>query len=135
MPRMIFVNLPVKDLEKSKAFFAALGFAHNPQFTDPTAACVVVSDTIFAMLLTHDKYREFNAKTIADARETSEVMICLSADSRDEVNALMDAALKAGATESRPAADHGFMFHRCFDDLDGHTWELMWMNPAAVQPT
>jgi predicted lactoylglutathione lyase len=130
---MIFVNLPVKDLEASKAFFAALGFPHNPQFTDKTAACIVFSDTIYAMLLTHDKYRQFNAKPIADARATSEVMVCLSADSRDEVNALMDAALKAGATESRPTEDLGFMFHRCFDDLDGHTWELMWMDPAAMR--
>ncbi|BCW88707.1 hypothetical protein sos41_18490 [Alphaproteobacteria bacterium SO-S41] len=135
MPKMIFVNLPVKDLKASIAFFDALGFSFNPQFTDETATCMVISDTIFAMLLTHDKYRQFTKKEIADATKVSEVLTCLSTDSRDEVNAMVDKAIAAGGTEPRAAQDMGFMFNRSFDDLDGHTWEIMWMDPAAVQPT
>jgi predicted lactoylglutathione lyase len=134
MPTSIFINLPVKDLEKSKAFVEALGWTINAQFTDETAACVVISDTIYAMLLTHDKYRQFTDKAIADATKTSEVLICLSQDSKEAVHALVDTAVKAGASEKRPMQDHGFMISRSFDDLDGHTWEVVYMDPAHVQP-
>lgn len=134
MPTSIFINLPVKDLEKSKAFVEALGWTINAQFTDETAACVVISDTIYAMLLTHDKYRQFTDKAIADATKTSEVLICLSQDSKEAVHALVDAAVKAGASEKRPMQDYGFMISRSFDDLDGHTWEVVYMDPAHVQP-
>jgi len=132
MNRKIFVNLPVKDLDKSKAFFAKLGFTFNPQFTDDTAACMVISEDIFSMLLTHDKFRQFTDREIAGPKMI-EVMTALSADSRDEVNKLTDAAVAAGATEKRPAQDYGFMFMRSFEDLDGHVWEIVWMDPAQIQ--
>lgn len=134
MPQMIFVNLPVADLERSKAFFAGLGFGFSRRLGDTTTACMVVSDTIFVMLLTHARYRRFAGKEIADATKVSETMICLSRDSCAEVDAMMEAALKGGATESRAAEDLGFMYHRAFDDPDGHTWEVMWLDPAAMQP-
>jgi uncharacterized protein len=130
--RQIFVNLPVKDLAKSITFFKALGFAFNSQFTDETAACMVISDDIYAMLLTHDKFRQFTPKAIADATTTSEVLTCISQESRDAVNKLVDDALKAGATKLREPQDYGFMFERSFQDPDGHIWEIMWMDPANV---
>lgn len=132
MSRKIFVNLPVKDLEKSKAFFAKLGFTFNPQFTDDTAACMVISEDIFSMLLTHDKWRQFTDRDVAGPR-VLEVMTCLSADSRDEVNRFVDAAVAAGARENRPVQDYGFMFMRTFEDLDDHVWEFVWMDPAQIQ--
>ena len=133
MSTMIFINLPVADLPRSMRFFETLGYTINTQFTDETAACVVISETIHAMLLTHEKFRQFTSKTIADSRTTVEVLTCLSAESRERVDALVDAAVKAGASEPRPATDYGFMYYRAFDDLDGHTWEIMWMDPAHVQ--
>jgi predicted lactoylglutathione lyase len=133
MATNIFVNLPVRDLDAAKAFFGRLGFTFNAQFTDETAAAMVISDTIYSMLLTHEKYAQFTAKAIADARATSEVLIALSRESRAEVDQLVDKALAAGATEPRPATDYGFMYSRSFDDLDGHTWEIVWMDPANVQ--
>ena len=132
MSRKIFVNLPVKDLEKSKAFFGKLGFTFNPQFTDQTAACMVISEDIYAMLLTHDKWRQFTDREIAGPR-VLEVMTCLSANNRDEVNRFVDAAVSAGGKEMRPAQDYGFMFMRSFEDLDGHVWEFAWMDPAHIQ--
>ena len=132
MPRMIFVNLPVADLPKAKAFYKALGFTNNPQFTDETAACMVWSDTIFTMLLTHEKWREFTTRPIPDAT-SSEVMLALSLDSRDEVNTITDAAGRNGGTaDINPLQDYGFMFSRSFTDLDGHLWETMWMDPAVA---
>lgn len=133
MGKSIFVNLPVKDLQKSMAFFAALGWSHNPQFTDETAASIVISDTIYVMLLTHDKYRQFTDKPIADAQTTSQVLIALAAETPEEVNRIADAALKAGASEPKPPQDYGFMKLRTFEDLDGHHWEVLWMDPAHVQ--
>ncbi|MFJ8566889.1 VOC family protein [Streptomyces sp. NPDC093514] len=132
-PTMIFVNLPVKDLEASKAFWSKLGYSFNAQFTDENCASMVISDTIVAMLLAEDRYKDFTHKEIADATKTSEVLICLSAESRTAVDELVDGALAAGATEPRPAQDHGVMYGRAFDDLDGHTWEIMWMDPSMVQ--
>ena len=132
-PRKIFVNLPVKDLEKSMTFFKALGFTFNAQFTDETAACMVISDDIFAMLLTHDKFKQFTPKAIADASLTSEVLTALSADSKDEVNKMVDAALKAGGQKLREPQDYGFMYERSFQDPDGHIWEIIWMDPANVK--
>jgi predicted lactoylglutathione lyase len=133
MATSIFVNLPVKDLEKSKAFAQALGWKINPQFTDETAASVVISDTIYAMLLTHEKYKTFTSKPIADANKTSQVMIALSCDSKEEVNRIADAALKAGGKEPKPPQDYGFMQLRTFEDLDGHHWEVLYMDPAHIQ--
>jgi predicted lactoylglutathione lyase len=133
MSTKIFVNLPVKDLDKSKAFFAALGYAFNAQFTDETAACMVISDDIYAMLLTEAKFRDFSPRPIADAHKVTEVLLALSCDSKDKVNEMADKAVAAGGTEVRPPQDHGFMFLRTFADLDGHIWEVFWMDPATVQ--
>ena len=129
----IFVNLPVKDLAKSIAFFKAIGFSFNAQFTDKTAACMVMSDEIYAMLLTHDKVKQFTGKQIADAHKTTEVLTALAVESKAKVNELMDKALKAGSNESRPPQDYGFMFGRSFEDPDGHIWEVFWMDPSHVQ--
>jgi predicted lactoylglutathione lyase len=133
MPQMIFVNLPVKDLDRSVTFFKALGFSFNPQFTDETATCMVISDTIFAMLLTHEKFLSFSPKPIADTSKSVEVLTCLSRDSREAVDAMVKAAVAAGGTTYNAPQDHGFMYGHGFQDLDGHVWELMWMDPGAVQ--
>ena len=132
-PRKIFVNLPVKNLDRSMTFFKALGFGFNAQFTDETSASMVISDTIYATLVTHDKFKEFSSKPIADATKTTEVVTCLSAESREEVNKMADAALKAGAQKLLEPQDYGFMYLRSFQDLDGHIWESMWMDPANVK--
>ncbi|MEV6025180.1 VOC family protein [Streptomyces sp. NPDC052036] len=131
--QMIFVNLPVVDVEASKKFFIELGYSINPQFTTDDCACVVISDTIIAMLLSKQRYADFTKKEIADATRTSEVLLCLSAESREKVDELVDRALAAGGSAGGETQDHGFMYGRSFDDLDGHTWEVMWMDPAAVQ--
>ncbi len=132
MPTKIFVNLPVKDLSKSIDFFTKLGFSFNPQFTDETAACMVITEDIFAMLLTHAKFKEFTSKEIADANKTTEVLTCLSFDSKEKVNEIADNAINNGGAEARPAMDYGFMFGRSFSDPDGHIWEAIWMDPAFV---
>ena len=133
MPRMIFVNLPVKDLDKSMTFFKALGFSFNAQFTDETAACMVISETIFAMLLTHEKFAGFAPHPIADARATPEVLNALSCESRAAVDDLVAAAVAAGGRTYNAPQDHGFMYGHGFQDLDGHVWEVFWMDPAFVQ--
>ena len=133
MTTKIFVNLPVKDLDRSVAFFTGLGYAFNAQFTDDTAACMVISDDIYSMLLTHEKFAEFTRKPIADATTTTEVLTCLSAESRAAVDALVDKALALGATDARDPMDFGFMYARSFNDLDGHIWEIMWMDPSAIR--
>ncbi|MFE1228302.1 VOC family protein [Streptomyces sp. NPDC058745] len=135
MPQMIFVNLPVKDLEASKSFWTELGYSFNPQFSDDTTACLVISDTIFAMLLTEPRFKEFTApgKEIADATKSSEVLIALSAESREKVDALADGALAAGGSPAKDPIDYGTMYGRSFSDVDGHHWEVVWMDPAVVQ--
>jgi hypothetical protein len=134
MAKMIFVNLPVSDLERATKFYQAVGAEKNEQFCDGTASCMVFSDTIHAMLLTHDKFRQFTPKQIADAKQTSEVLICISADSRDSVDAVVDKAGAAGGkADPSPKQDHGFMYGRSFEDPDGHIWEVMWMDLAAAQ--
>ncbi|MGZ8998637.1 MAG: VOC family protein [Allosphingosinicella sp.] len=132
MPRMIFVNLPVADLASARSFYEAIGATNNPQFTDDTAACMVFSDTIHVMLLTHGKFAQFTPRRIADAHQTSEVLLCISAESRDDVDTMTDAALAAGGREPRGLQDYGFMYSRSFGDLDGHIWEPMWMDLAAA---
>lgn len=132
MSSKIFVNLPVRDLARSIGFFETLGFHINPQFTDETTACVVITDDIHAMLLTHAKFGEFTRKEIADATKVTEVLTCLTVESRAGVERLVDAALEAGGSEAREPMDHGFMYGRSFNDLDGHIWEIVWMDPAAV---
>ncbi|QFR00611.1 VOC family protein [Streptomyces phaeolivaceus] len=131
--QMIFVNLPVNDLDASKKFFTELGYALNPQFSDENAASVVISDTIVAMLLTKPFYSTFTQKEIADATKTSEVMLCLSAESREKVDELVEKAVAAGGTASEKVQEMDFMYGRAFDDLDGHTWEVVWMDPSAIQ--
>jgi predicted lactoylglutathione lyase len=132
MASMIFVNLPVRDLKAAMAYYKALGFDHNPQFTDETAACIVISDTIFVMLLTHDKFREFTNTPIPDARTEIGALYALSRDSREAVDQIADAALKAGGREQRAATDYGFMYGRAIADLDGHVWEYTWMDLSQM---
>jgi uncharacterized protein len=133
MTTKIFVNLPVNNLDRSVAFFKALGWTNNAQFTDETAASVFVSDDIYVMLLTHKKFAGFTDRKIADA-STVEVLICIGVDSRAEVDRIADAAAKAGAKEAKPPQDYGFMQLRSFLDLDGHHWEICYMDPSYVQP-
>ena len=132
MSKLIFVNLPVADLDAAKAFYEAIGFTNNPQFTDETAACMVLSDVIHVMLLTHDKFAQFTPKRIADSHATSEVLICVSEDSREGVDAITDKAIAAGGREPRDRQDYGFMYSRSFEDLDGHIWEPMFMDMEAA---
>jgi predicted lactoylglutathione lyase len=131
--QMIFVNLAVNDVDASKKFFTELGYTINPQFTTDDSACVVISDTIVAMMLSKQRYADFTKKEIADATTTSEVLLCLSAESRAKVDELVEKAAAAGGTANSDVQDHGFMYGRSFDDPDGHSWEIMWMDPAAVQ--
>ena len=133
MARLIFVNLPVSDLKRANAFYRAIGAVKNEQFSDDTASCMVFSDTIHAMLLTHDKYRQFTSKKIVDAKTSSEVLICISADSRTEVDDLVGKAKAAGGgIDPTPQQDFGFMYGRSFEDPDGHIWEVMWMDVEAA---
>jgi uncharacterized protein len=133
MPRMIFVNLPVADLKRATAFYETIGATKNPQFSDDTASCMVFSDTIYAMLLTHAKYAQFTSKEIVDARKSSEVLIALSADSRADVDALVEKAKTGGVViDPTPTQEHGFMYGRSFEDPDGHIWEVFWMDAAAA---
>lgn len=131
MATQIFVNLPVKDLNRSIAFFTHLGFTFNPQFTDETATCMIVGENIFVMLLVEEKFKTFTKKPIADATKTTEVLICLSADSKEKVDEYVTKALEAGGTAPNDKQDLGFMYGHGFDDLDGHTWEVVWMDPTA----
>ncbi|MBO9651031.1 MAG: lactoylglutathione lyase [Variovorax sp.] len=135
MSKQIFVNLPVTNLQRSKAFYEAIGAVNNPAFSDETAACMVISDGIYAMLLTHDKWRQFTSKRITDAHAEAQVLLCLSADGREEVSSLVGRARDAGGkADPTPVQDFGFMYGRSFEDPDGHIWEVMWMDPKAVPP-
>lgn len=133
MATKIFVNLPVQDLKKSIDFFTKLGFSFNPQFTDETATCMIVSEDIFVMLLTHAKFKSFTPKPICDATKSTEVLVCLSCESRDKVDDMVRKALAAGGTTYSQPQDHGFMYAHGFQDLDGHIWELVYMEPSAVE--
>jgi predicted lactoylglutathione lyase len=124
----IFVNLPVKDLQRSVAFFTALGYTFNPQFTDENATCMIVSDNIFVMLLVEPFFKTFTKKPVADATRSTEVLICLSLDSRAAVEDIVKKAVANGARTPMPAQDHGFMFQHGFEDLDGHQWEYAYMS-------
>ncbi len=133
MSTKIFVNLPVKDLKASMEFFKRLGFSFNPQFTDETAACMVISQDIYTMLLTHAKFKEFTPKPICDATQSTEVLTCLSCESRAHVDDLVRKSVAAGGTTHAECKDYGFMYQHGFADLDGHIWELIYMEPNAVQ--
>src|ERR1700754_177252 len=128
MATKIFINLPVRDLDKSMGFFTGLGFSFNPQFTDEKAGCMVISDNIFAMLLTEAFFQTFTKKTVSDAKTATEVLIALDADSKEEVQQLIAKAESAGATIYSEAQDHGWMYQHSFADLDGHQWELIYMD-------
>lgn len=132
MATKIFVNLPVKDLQKSMDFFGKLGYSFNPQFTDEKAACMVISEDIYAMLLREAFFQGFTPKPIADAHKNTEVLIALSADSRAAVDDMLAKVLAAGGTEAREPQDMGFMYNRSFNDPDGHIWEIFWMDSNAV---
>ena len=133
MAKMIFVNLPVSDLSHATAFYRSIGAEKNEQFSDGTASCMVFSETIYVMLLTHDKFRQFTPKKIADAKTSSEVLICISADSRAAVDDMVGNAQAAGGVaDPGPKQDHGFMYGRSFEDPDGHIWEIMWMDVAGA---
>lgn len=128
MSQQIFINLPVNDLQRSMDFYTAIGFTNNPQFTDDKAACMVVSDTIFVMLLTHERFSDFTAKAIADTKKTVAVLNALSVESAEAVNDTLEKALAAGANEYAEPKDYGFMQQRCFEDPDGHNWEITYMD-------
>ena len=133
MTRMIFVNLPVADLAKSRAFLEALGAVNEPRFTDETAACMTFSETIHIMILTHEKFSQFTPRPIADANAGSEVLLCLTADSRESVDSTVEQGVRAGGTaDPAPKQDYGVMYGRSVADPDGHIWEIMWMDPAAA---
>lgn len=133
MSRMIFVNLPAADLGKARAFLEALGAVNEPKFTDEAGACMTFSDSIHVMILTHDKFRQFTPP-IADANGASEVLICLSADSREQVDSFVERGVAAGGTaDPAPKQDYGAMYGRSVADPDGHIWEIMWMDPAAAE--
>lgn len=131
MPKQIFVNLPVADLAKAKAFYTAIGHSINPKFSDDNAACVVISDTICVMLLVHPFFQGFTTKAICNTATHIEALLALSSESRADVDAVMEKALAAGGKEPSPARDLGFMYQRTFEDLDGHTWEVFHMDEAA----
>ncbi|SOE81674.1 Predicted lactoylglutathione lyase [Caballeronia arationis] len=132
MHKQIFVNLPVKDLKRSMTFFKALGLSFDPQFTNDQGACLVIGDNIFAMLLVEDFFQGFTSKAIVDAEQSTEVLVCLSCESRAEVDELVAKAVAAGGRAPRPPLDHGFMYGHGFEDLDGHIWELVHMAPEAA---
>jgi predicted lactoylglutathione lyase len=133
MSRLLFLNLPVADLAAARAFFAALGFDFNEKFCDEGAACMVVGDGAFVMLLQRDRFADFVTKPVADANEATALTACVSAASREEVDSLAEAATAAGATPAKDPQDYGFMYQRSFHDLDGHLWEIAWMDPVAVE--
>ena len=134
MTQMIFVNLPVSDLPRSRAFLEALGAVNEPKFTDETAACMTLSESIHVMLLTHDKFSQFTPRPIADANQGSEVLLCLSSESRESVDSTVERGVAAGGTADPSAKqDYGVMYGRSVADPDGHIWEIMWMDPAAAE--
>ena len=130
--RKIFVNLAVKDLERSVEFFKKLGFAFDPRFTDETATCMIVSDEAFVMLLVEDRFKDFTRKDLADPTRQTEAILALSAESRTQVDQLAETALEAGGASANDPMDQGFMYGRSFEDIDGHIWELIWMDPSAI---
>src|SRR5579875_3496033 len=132
MATKIFVNLPVNNLDNSMNFFSRLGFTFNPQFTDGNAACMVIGDNIYAMLLVEAFFKTFHKKAIADASQYAEVLIAIDADSREKVDEIVNNAIEAGGHEHRQPQDHGWMYGRSFEDLDGHIWEVLYMDETAL---
>jgi uncharacterized protein len=135
MSRQLFVNLPVENLDRTIAFFTALGFGFNPKFTDENATCLVISEQIQVMLLTKPFFAGFTKKPVADARTATETLLALSCESRDEVDAMIGKAVAAGAATPMESKDYGFMYQHGFEDLDGHQWEVFWMDESAMPST
>ena len=133
MARKIFVNLGVKDLARSVEFFAKLGFSFDPRFTDESATCMIVSDEAYVMLLVESRFQDFTKKQLADPATQTEAILSVSAESRDAVDELADTALEAGGSPANDPMDHGFMYGRSFNDPDGHLWEVLWMDPSAIE--
>ena len=133
MHSQIFVNLPVKDLKRSIAFFTGLGYTFNPQFTDDNATCMILGDNLFAMLLTEKFFKSFNDKEITDTSKANEVLTCMACSSRQQVDDLVAKARAGGAKVPRPAQDHGFLYAHGYEDLDGHTWALVYMTGVPPQ--
>ena len=133
MSQMVFINLPVDDLSAATAFYEGVGFTKNPDFSDHTASCMVLSDTIFVMLLTHEKFRQFTHREVADGHAATSALYAISRDSREAVDAIMDAAAAHGGKEHRDTQDLGFMYGRAFEDPDGHVWEPFYMDMAAAE--
>jgi uncharacterized protein len=131
----IFVNLPVKNLNRAVDFFTKLGFTFNPQFTDDASTCMIIGPNIYAMLLTNEKFKTFITQDISDAKKTTEVLLALSLESREEVTVMVQKAIAAGGTTYNEPKDHGFMLQHGFQDLDGHIWEVFFMEPSYVQPS
>ena len=131
--RMLFVNLPVKDLDRSVEFFTDLGFSFDPRFTDETATQMIISDDAFVMLLVEDRFKDFTKKELVDATTHTEAIMALSAESREDVDAFADTALEAGGSPANDPMEMDFMYGRSFQDLDGHLWEIFWMNPSALK--
>ncbi|MDJ0396093.1 VOC family protein [Rhodococcus sp. G-MC3] len=132
MSRMLFANMPVKDVAATQSFFAGLGFEFNAAFSDENTASMIISDQATVMFLAESRFKDFISDAIADATQSREVLMCVSADSRSEVDSLVDAAIAAGGTPWMAPQDHGFMYGRAFRDLDHHVWEVMWMDPSAI---
>src|SRR3989344_4257440 len=131
MPKQIYVNLPVKDLKKSVEFFTKLGFEFDQKFTDKNATCMIIGDNIFVMLLADKFFKSFTPKEISDAKRNTEVLIAISVESREQVDDMIAKAITSGGKESRKPQDHGWMYARSFEDIDGHIWEVLWMDESA----
>lgn len=132
-PRKLFVNIPVRDLQRSIEFFETLGFAFNTQFTDATGTCMLVGEDAYFMLMTADKFRGFSKRPLGDAQKETSALFAITVQSRDDVDTLVEKALAAGGSLAVDPQDHGFMYVRSFYDLDGHHWEVFWMDPGAIQ--
>ena len=132
-PRKLFVNIPVRDLQRSIDFFETLGFTFNTQFTDATATCMLVGEDAYFMLVTPDRFRDFSKRPVGDAQKETTAIFAISVSSRDEVDTLVKKAVASGGSHAADPQDHGFMYLRSFYDLDGHHWEVFWMDPSAVQ--
>jgi len=132
MVSQIFVNLPVKDLNKTKAFFTKLGFTYNQQFTDENAACLIIGENIYAMLLVEKFFKSFTKKEICDSTKSTEAILAIMVESKEEVDTITTKALEAGGSEPREPQDHGWMYGRSFQDIDGHLWEVGFMDVSAM---
>ena len=128
MAKRLFVNLPIKDVRQSRSFFESLGFNFNPQFSDDKALCLILGDNFYGMLLKEEFFQTFTPKSLSLGKHTTEVLLSLQVNTKDEVNQMIDKAIRLGAQEYNPPTDNGFMYLRVFEDLDGHQWEISWMD-------